>query len=280
MRLTVGDTKLFFDVEGASLVPDGPRLRQKPTLVLLHGGPGADHSDYKPYFSQLADCAQIVYLDHRGVGRSDPGDPASWNLQRWAADVRDFCDALEIERPVILGSSFGGIVALRYAIDYPDHPSKLILLVTAARMDIERICEAMAHFGGEAPRLAAERFFTDPTVESQEAFLKECGPLYSVRPPDLDAAARATVRPEVSRHFFRDEGQTFDHRAGAARVKCPVLVLTGAQDPIAPIDAGVELAQSLPSDLVELVTIENAAHELFLDASEQVMPTLRRFICA
>lgn len=41
----------FFDVEGASLVPDGPSMREKPTLLLLHGGPGFDHSIYKPAYS-------------------------------------------------------------------------------------------------------------------------------------------------------------------------------------------------------------------------------------
>ena len=54
-------------------MPDGPSMREKPTLLLLHGGPGFDHSIYKPVYSSLADCAQIVYLDHRGNGRSDAG---------------------------------------------------------------------------------------------------------------------------------------------------------------------------------------------------------------
>ena len=60
-------------VEGASHVPDGPVIREKPTLLLLHGGPGLDHSIYKPAFSTLADVAQVVFLDHRGNGRSDSG---------------------------------------------------------------------------------------------------------------------------------------------------------------------------------------------------------------
>ena len=73
MHVLVNGVRLFFDVEGARLVPDGPTLREKPTLILLHGGPGMDHSGYKPRFSQLADIAQVVFLDHRGNGRSDPG---------------------------------------------------------------------------------------------------------------------------------------------------------------------------------------------------------------
>ena len=60
MRITVNGTSLYFDVEGLGLVPDGPTMRAKPTLILLHGGPGFDHSAFKPDFSRLADAAQII----------------------------------------------------------------------------------------------------------------------------------------------------------------------------------------------------------------------------
>ena len=62
MRVDIGDgVRLWFDVEGAGLVPDGEVMRERPTLLLLHGGPGMDHSSFKPAFSQLADVCQIVY---------------------------------------------------------------------------------------------------------------------------------------------------------------------------------------------------------------------------
>ncbi len=108
MRVRVNDTTLFFDVEGPKLVPDGPSMREKPTVLLLRGGPGFDHSNFKPDYSQLSDVAQLVYLDHRGNGRSDRGDASTWNLDTWADDVKGFCDALEIEAPIMLGWSFGG----------------------------------------------------------------------------------------------------------------------------------------------------------------------------
>jgi pimeloyl-ACP methyl ester carboxylesterase len=278
MRVRVGGTKLFFDVEGASLAPDGPSMRQRPTLVLLHGGPGGDHSEYKPCSSSLADCAQVVYLDHLGQGRSDPSDPSTWNLQSWAEAVHGFCEALEIERPVVLGASFGSFVALRYAIEYPEHPSKLILMATVARMSMQRISDAMARLGGEPQRAAAERFFTDPTQESESTYMDMCMPLYAVAPQDPDVDLRAVRRPEITRHFFRGEGMSFDHREGAARVRCPVLILNGDRDPVTPLDGARELAGALPADLVELVTIEGAAHDLSRDAPERVMPLLRRFM--
>lgn len=278
MHVNIGDTRLFFDVEGASLVPDGPVMRQQPTVVLLHGGPGADHSVLKPTVSPLADCAQLVYLDQRGQGRSDPSSPEHWNLKTWAADVKRFCDALEIERPIVVGGSFGGFVALQYAIDYPDHPGKLVLLVTAARTDLKRTGEALARFGTEEQRAAVERFYADPTEDTEKAYFEAYASLASVRPGDPDKPKRMTWRPEVFRHFEAGESRTFDLRAGAAGVRCPVLVISGACDPGTTAEAGAELAQSLPANLVEFVVIENASHELGTDAPERLVQLLRGFI--
>ena len=89
MKVLVNNAHLYFDVEGAGLRPQGAAMIQKPTLLLLHGGPGADHSLYKPAFSALADIAQVVYLDHRGNGRSDRASEESWTLAQWADDVHD-----------------------------------------------------------------------------------------------------------------------------------------------------------------------------------------------
>ena len=75
MFVEVNGAKLYFDVEGAGLVPDGAKMKAKPTLILLHGGPGFDHTTYKPAFCVLSDIAQIIYLDHRGNGRSTGADP-------------------------------------------------------------------------------------------------------------------------------------------------------------------------------------------------------------
>src|SRR5258708_741415 len=107
MRILINGVHLYFDVEGSGLRPSGESMHDVPILVLLHGGPGADPSIYKPAFSVLSDVAQVVYLDHRGNGRSDHGPRELWTLAQWADDVRDFCDALGITKPVVYGASFG-----------------------------------------------------------------------------------------------------------------------------------------------------------------------------
>src|SRR4051812_23549983 len=142
MQVAVNGTRLWFDVEGPELLPDGPRMRGRPTVVLLHGGPGGyDHSYFKPEFGALADVAQVVYLDLRDHGRSARHDPADWTFELCADDVRAFCDVLGIVAPIVLGHSMGGMVALLYGARHPEHAGGLVLLSTMARFDLGRLVE-------------------------------------------------------------------------------------------------------------------------------------------
>jgi pimeloyl-ACP methyl ester carboxylesterase len=68
VRVVVDGVRLYFDVEGCGLAAQGDAMVQRPALVLLRGGPGADHSFFKPDISALADAAQVIYLDQRGRG--------------------------------------------------------------------------------------------------------------------------------------------------------------------------------------------------------------------
>src|SRR5499426_2317468 len=166
MRVAVNGVRLFFDVEGGSLVPHGPVMREKPTLLLLHGGPGLDHSIYKPAFSSLSDVAQVVFLDHRGNGRSEAGSPDTWTLAQWGDDVHAFCAAVGIERPIVYGASFGGTVALAYATRHPLHPAGLILVSTEAAGGTyrDRRVALFERFGGpEVGALARRRFLDGQT---------------------------------------------------------------------------------------------------------------------
>ena len=150
MQVDANGARLWFDVDGPSLVSDGADMRQRPTVVLLHGGPGSfDHSYFKPDFARLADVAQVVYLDLPGHGRSDWGDAFAWSFETAADAVRDFCDAVGIAKPVVYGHSFGGFVAMYYAIRHPGHGGALVLQSTFGRFDLERIVEGFRRAGGD-----------------------------------------------------------------------------------------------------------------------------------
>lgn len=245
MHVSVNGVRLFFDVEGAKFVPDGPVMREKPTLLLLHGGPGFDHSLYKPAYSALADAGQIIYLDHRGNGRSEDGPQEDWNLAQWGDDVRAFCDALGIVNPIVLGASFGGMVALSYATRHPGHASKLVLISTSATGGTyrDRRVALFERFGGpEVGALARRRFLElqgHPDQVSLEAWRRLAFPLYTRIPRDPDAARRAVNRSEVLQRFVRPDGEahTFDMVSDLHRIRCPTLILGGEDDPIHPIES-------------------------------------------
>jgi len=286
MHVLVNGVRLFFDVEGAKLVPDGPAMREKPTLLLLHGGPGLDHSIYKPAYSALADIAQVIFLDHRGNGRSEDGPSEAWNLAQWGDDVRAFCDVLGIVNPIVLGASFGGMVALAYATRHPDHPSKLVLISTEAAGDtyLDRRVALFERFGGpEVGALARRRFLEvegHPDQASLDAWRRLAFPLYTRTPRDPDMARRAVSRSEVLQWFTKPggEGHTFNMFPDLGRIQCPTLVLGGEDDPMLPIECQADLAAALPAHLVRFERFADCGHAVIPDAPERAMAVIRDFI--
>lgn len=280
MRIAIAPgIRLFVDVAGSGWVPDGPRLRPQPTLLLLHGGPGFDHSGFKPAFDAFTDIAQVVMYDHRGHGRSDRRPPEEWTLDTWADDVVRLCDALGIERPIVLGQSFGGFVAQRYLARHPDHPAKVVLSSTSGAFNLPRKLAWFERLGGPAARDLAERFWRSPDEANTETYLRELLPLYNTRPaPDPQARLRLLPVLEILRHFVRHEMPTMDLLPGLARARCPVLVMAGEQDPVCPLEDSLDIAAALPPGLGRLVRFAGAGHGAWRDEPAAALATLREFI--
>src|SRR5256885_11566577 len=131
MRAKVRDTELYFDVEGPGLVA-GEVIREKPVGFAIHGGPGSDHTGLRIGFSPLADRLQIIYFDHRGSGRSARGDRSKYTLEENVEDMEALRRHLGVGPIVSMGTSYGGMVAMAHAIEYPESVSHLVLIVTAA----------------------------------------------------------------------------------------------------------------------------------------------------
>ena len=282
MRIDIGQgVRLFVDVEGPALVPDGPLMREKPTLVCLHGGPGFDHSGFKPAFSGLADIAQIVYYDHRGHGRSDERPSSEWTLDIWADDVVRLCDALGIVKPIVLGQSFGGFVAQRYIARHPGHASKVILSSTSPHMALERKLVMFEKLGGKAAGELARQFWSQPDPQTWAAYWAGCRKLYNrTEPSDPQAAQRMLVRDEILLHFVAGEKQGLDLLPGLAAAQCPVLVMAGEEDPVCPLADAQDIAAALPPQWAKLVSFPGAGHGAWRDDPQAAFATLRDFIGA
>lgn len=281
MRIDIGDgTRLFFDVIGAGWEPAVDHMAQRPTLVCLHGGPGFDHSSFRPSFDVLADVAQVVLVDHHSQGRSDDRPRDQWTLDVWADDVRRFCDALDIENPIVLGNSFGGMVAMHYAARHPDHPGAVVLSSTAAYNDVDTIATRFRELSGEdRPAELARKFFSGvATPEEAIEYLEVCGPYYTTSDGNVLDSPYAVRRMDVTAHFFEGENETFDLRPGLADIAAPTLLLAGALDPVCPIEGMREIADAIDPALATLEVFDDCGHGVFRDDPARAFDSLRAFI--
>jgi proline iminopeptidase len=278
MHIEVEGMRLWFDVEGASLVPEGARMRERPTVVLLHGGPGSfDHSYLKPDFVHLADLAQVVYLDLPGHGRSEWGTPADWSIEKCADDVLAFCDGLGIARPVVFGHSLGGFVAMLYAARYPGHPAALVLQSTFGRFDLGRLVSEFRRAGGDEVAEIAERFYGGDRASVSLDEWARCRRLFG--PSVLSDEERARI---FAHHDLNEPGlqrmREFDAIDLLGTIECPTLVCAGELDPVAPVKAAQELADALPSEHTRLEVIPGGGHFTWKDAPEEYWALVTEFV--
>jgi proline iminopeptidase len=279
MRIDIGDgVRLYVDVTGFGLVPVDGKMVDRPTLLLLHGGPGLDHATYKLGLHEMSDVAQVIVYDHRGHGRSDRRSPEEWNLDTWADDVVRLCDALGIEKPIVLGNSFGGFVAERYIGRHPEHPAGVVLSSTAARWDQDSVLAMFLELGGTEAADAAAAFWADPNDDTRRVYLSVCGPLYTQSPGNTFEMVEMIRTPEVFAHWNAGEHHTMDLRSDLGRAQSPVLVLAGDHDPVCPMAGAEEIVASLPADLVQFERFAHSGHGVFRDEPERANAVLREFI--
>jgi len=268
-------------------------LGQGIPVLLLHGGPGADHSDFLPALRPLARRCQLVLIDERGSGRSERlDDPKRYTLNQMVEDIERVRRHLKISRLVVLGHSFGGILAQAYATR---HPKRILGLVLAgagsSARDIDRdfrnIRKALpARL--EARLAAHERagiFRADGAYEQgyAAASAQALGPyMYAKAPP-----RRYRQPPElgmgvlremwVRRSDFHIDGNLkgFDFTRSLARVKAPSLVVIGDRDLVSTATADASRA-SLPR--ATLVVMAECAHMMYIDQTTRFNRLLEEFL--
>jgi pimeloyl-ACP methyl ester carboxylesterase len=284
VRISLGDVSLWFDVSGPSVIPQGDTTVERPVLVAVHGGPGLDHITVKSALAPLAEDFQVLYFDLRGHGRSDHSSAEFWNLRTWADDLRRLCDALGLRKPVVLGSSFGGNVALTYAALFPDHPGGVILAnTTGGHRDSQRVIEAFGRLGGDEAAGVVRRIFAGDTEVSQADFNRVCYPLYSGAPGWAEESrqwmARTIRSTDVGSYYSHErEIRSFDPWSVLGAVRCPMLVLAGEDDPICPLAVVEELVSQLPKETTRFVRLPGARHTIFRDRPDLAFPAVRNFV--
>ncbi len=282
MRAKIRDTEIYFDVDGMGLQPDGDRMVKRPVLFLLHGGPGGDHSSFKTQVSPLSGTAQLVYIDHRGSGRSAPADQDTYTLDNNIDDLDALRDYLGLNRISILGSSYGGMVALGYAIRYPDRVANLILSATAASYRFMEDAQRIVQERGTPDQVQVCEWLFSGSFESEKQlyeYYKTMGPMYSTR-FDVEQFEHSWNRGirnfEQLNLGFGGFLRTFDFTDELHKIRCPTLVLAGAHDWICPPNHSKLIADKIPR--ANLKIFSKSAHQISADEPEAYLAAVHGFL--
>lgn len=282
MKARIRGTEIWFDIDGAGLVPDGPRMVERPVMFALHGGPGGDHTYYKPALDPLTDRFQIVYVDHRGQGRSAPGPRETYTLDNNVDDLDALRDYLGLDKIVVFGTSYGGMVALAYAARYPDRVSHLIASVTSAHTDNFTSAKqfVLDHGTTEQQRVAETLWAGNFQTEAELIeYFDIMEPLYSkswIPDASKDGLLRGIYSIDAINVAFSGFLRTFDIRAELSNITAPTLVIGGRHDWILPPEMSEEIASLIPNAVLRI--FEKSSHEVLYDEQQALFDLIRGFV--
>lgn len=272
--MSVRDASLFVKVIG-----------QGYPLLLMHGGPGLDHTTLLP-FRRLADQFTLIFYDHRCNGRSNGSDVSSMTWENLTADADALREMLGFETWAVLGHSFGGQVALEYALRYPESLSHLILMDTGADTwwPRENAPELVARRGFSPETVAIARRWCHGEIAPHEMvpYARKLASVYdphlSLRqvPHELFMALRMKTRPEPFLFGFNELYKEWNVMDRLGEIKVPTLVLAGRDDWLFPPEHQAMLAAGIPNARLQI--IERAGHNPQNEQTAEVMEAVRNFL--
>src|SRR5258707_45698 len=284
MKLSVNGTELFFDVVGSGL-DAASGFRQKPTLIILHGGPGFDHTFFRPWLDPLGEVAQLVYVDERGCGRSTRHSYEYYQLGIMADDVVALCHALDIEHPLVLGHSFGGFVALTIAPRHPDFAAGILLFDTSPAWTGGYDLETLENMiGGERGKELREIAYRESTGTATQAELKrfeqEIMPYYwhqGFKPEYIgNLFDNPMVNMDIATYMMGTLSKEYDMRPHLAEITIPTLILQGRYDWVTSMAGAEEMARNIPH--ARLHVFEHSGHMVFMEEPEELVAVLKEWI--
>ena len=273
MDVTINGCRLNVEVLGPE---DGP------VLIAHHGGGGIGSlAEPKATFGPLSDRFRVVVFDARGCGLSEGIPP--YSHEQWAADVDGLRQWIGAEKIVVAGGSYGGFIALEYAVRYPQHTSAIILRDTSADgSNLELAFENARN--QDRVEIDWERFnrYWHGEVHD-DADLKqlwsELIPLYDYEydpEKSADAVEAGIYRHEAHNWCFQHNWGAYDLKAQLPSVTVPTLVTVGRKDWVTPVSSSETIAALMPN--AELVVFERSGHSPQVEERELFQQTIRDFV--
>jgi proline iminopeptidase len=256
-------------------------------IIILHGGPDFDHNYLLPGMDRLSDAFRLIYYDQRGRGQSGHNvQPADVTLDSEIEDLETLRDYFQLEETAVLGHSWGGALAMEYAIRHPDRLSHLILLNIAPashedymffRQELSRKREA-----GDADKMEA----LSSTARYAQGDLEADAEYYRIhfkttvrRPEQLEQVIRSlrtsmTAEGVVKARKIEDRlyAQTwisndYNLLPRLGQLSLPTLIIHGENDFI-PVECAAHIVQSMPA--ARLVLLRECGHFSYLECPDEV----------
>jgi len=258
-------------------------------LLCLHGGPGVPHYYLLPLAKLANDNLRVVLYDQLGVGRSEkPEDTSLFNIERGADEVEGVRNALGLGKIHLLGSSYGGALALQYALKYQRNLKKMI--IASGLASVSETVEEMQRLKTLLPKETQEvmKKYEAKWAFLHPEYLKTVDMYYHnfvCRLPEWpEDVARALNELSVPVYFTQNGPNEFtiigtwkgwDITKRLPEIKVPTLVTVGKYDEVTP-----KVAETIHSGIPgsELKVFENSAHLTMWDEEEKYLLAVKEFL--
>ena len=254
-------------------------------LLILHGGPGAHHDYLRPQMLELARSRELFFYDQRGGGRSRSDDQEPITAQTHVYDLVAVVRELGLEPLSLVGYSFGGLIALLYAIAESVGAPRLSRLVLIDPAPVKRqyrtVFETEFARRQAGPEITALREAlessglrdSDPNAYRQRRFeLSVAG--YFAHPERAADLTPFRVIGRIQQSVWDSLGD-YDLTDQLGQVQVPALVVHGREDPI-PLDSSRDAADALPNG--RLVVIDDAGHVPYVEQPRMLFDTIEAFL--
>jgi proline iminopeptidase len=275
--VTLNGVQIHYTVQGSG-----------PVMIAHSGGPGMDARGWDD-FAKIDDFLTILMMHPRGSGLSGSAEGDAYLLPDYASDVEALRIHLGLDKPIIMGWSHGGMVAMQFAFTYQDSLSKLILVDTSAYFgeflsDIEAAVQEFKNelwFEKSFAALKAEwagEYKTDEDmarlwVDEMKFYFKQFdvrAEAYHERTKDLP------VRIPPLKTFNDKEAATMDLRPHLKKIEVPTLVIVGRHDFITNVAMAEEIVKHIPNAQLEI--FEDSGHFALVEEPEKFYRVIKEFI--
>lgn len=263
-------------VHGTSLFYD--KLGSGPAVLMIHGGPGYDHTYFRPEFDRLARRHELIYYDQRLSGRSGRPPIETFTIEQAAHDATGLLDQLAIGRAIVIGHSYGGFVAQEVALAHPDWVSGLALLDTTPGQ-LGRADDPDAYQGTPPPPELLDLLASVPESDAEYAAIAE-----RTRPFLFHRVTGDELEPVFADTIYSADAlvrsmEVLGSWSAVDRLRdvhAPTLIVVGRHDIACSVSQSERIARLIPNAVLEVV--EKTGHFPWLEEPDLFFGILEDWI--